>query len=76
MPNPGNIQRLPRSQFKDMELEPGLVVSFQEKGGELPGVVSSFDDQVVYVDFNHPLAGKTLLFDVKVLHVGAAPRRE
>ncbi|GGO88257.1 peptidyl-prolyl cis-trans isomerase [Marinobacterium nitratireducens] len=67
--NPANIQRMPRSQFKDMDLEPGLVVSFQEPGGELPGIVSSFDDQVVYVDFNHPLAGKTLLFDVKILRV-------
>jgi FKBP-type peptidyl-prolyl cis-trans isomerase SlpA len=52
-----------------MELEPGLVVSFKEPGGELPGVVQSFDDQIVHIDFNHPLAGKTLLFDVKVLQV-------
>lgn len=69
MPNPSNVQRLPRSQFKDMELEPGLVISFQEPGGEIPGVVAEFDDQVVHVDFNHPLAGKTLLFDVKILQV-------
>ncbi|MFC6670992.1 FKBP-type peptidyl-prolyl cis-trans isomerase [Marinobacterium aestuariivivens] len=67
--NPSNIQRLPRSQFKDMELEPGLVISFEESGGEIPGVVAEFDDQVVHVDFNHPLAGKTLLFDVKILQV-------
>nr|WP_067296766.1 peptidylprolyl isomerase [Marinobacterium profundum] len=70
MPSPANVQRLPRAQFKDMELEPGLVVSFKEPGGELPGVVKSFDDQVVHIDFNHPLAGKTLLFDVKILQVG------
>jgi len=72
MHNPSNIQILPRSQFKDMELEPGLVVSFQEPGGELPGVVTEFDDEKVTVDFNHPLAGKTLIFEVQVESVEAA----
>ena len=67
--NPSNIQRMKRSDFKDMDLEPGLVVSFQEPGGEIPGVVVEFDDANVSVDFNHPLAGKTLIFEVKVLQV-------
>lgn len=72
MHNPSNIQVLPRSQFKDMELEPGLVISFQEPGGELPGVVTEFDDEKVTVDFNHPLAGKTLIFEVQVESVEPA----
>ncbi|MET4163301.1 FKBP-type peptidyl-prolyl cis-trans isomerase SlpA [Marinobacterium sp. MBR-111] len=72
MHNPSNIQILPRSQFKDMELEPGLVVSFQEPGGELPGMVTEFNDDKVTVDFNHPLAGKTLIFEVQVEVVEAA----
>ena len=67
--NPSNIQRMKRSDFKDMELEPGLVVSFQEPGGEIPGVIVEFDDKNVSVDFNHPLAGKTLIFEVSVLSV-------
>jgi FKBP-type peptidyl-prolyl cis-trans isomerase SlpA len=67
--NPSNIQRMKRSDFKGMDLEPGLVVSFQEPGGEIPGVVVEFDDANVSVDFNHPLAGKTLIFEVKVLQV-------
>ncbi|MBA4501117.1 FKBP-type peptidyl-prolyl cis-trans isomerase [Marinobacterium marinum] len=66
MHNPSNIQVMPRSQFKDMELEPGLVFSFQEPGGELPGVIIDFNDTKVTVDFNHPLAGKTLIFEVDV----------
>jgi len=72
MHNPSNIQILPRSQFKDMELEPGLIVSFQEPGGELPGMVTEFNDDKVTVDFNHPLAGKTLIFEVQVETVEAA----
>jgi len=67
--NPNNIQTMKRSDFKDMELEPGLVISFQEPGGELPGVIVEFDDERVEVDFNHPLAGKTILFEVQVLNI-------
>lgn len=70
MTNPNNIQRLPRAQFKDMQLEPGLVISFADAGnGELPGVISDFDDKMVSVDFNHPLAGKHLKFEVKIIAV-------
>lgn len=72
MHNPSNIQVLPRSQFKDMALEPGLVVSFQEPGGELPGMITEFNEEKVTVDFNHPLAGKTLIFEVQVESVEAA----
>lgn len=67
--NPSNIQTMKRSDFKDMELEPGLVISFQDPGGELPGVIVEFDDKRVEVDFNHPLAGKTILFEVQVLNI-------
>ncbi|MEH6576684.1 MAG: peptidylprolyl isomerase [Amphritea sp.] len=73
MSNPNNLQRLPRSQFKDMALEPGLVISFADAGnGELPGVISEFNDQTVTVDFNHPLAGQHLKFEVKIINVEAA----
>ncbi len=34
--------------------------------------VSELKDESVVLDFNHPLAGKTLHFDVKVLEVSAA----
>ena len=38
---------------------------------ELPGVVKAFDDQQVTIDFNHPLAGKTLEFEVQIFDVTA-----
>ena len=72
MHNPSNIQVMPRSQFEGMDLEPGLVVSFQEPGGELPGVITDFNDDKVTVDFNHPLAGKTLTFEVAIKAIDAA----
>lgn len=72
-PNPQNVQVMPRSQFEGMELSEGLMVIFQDAAkGELPGVVSQFDTQQVTVDFNHPLAGKVLTFEVEILDVQAA----
>ena len=53
-----------------MELEPGLLVIFADAaGGELPGVVKQVHDSVVEVDFNHPLAGKVITFDVEIVDV-------
>ena len=69
-PNPQNVQIMPRSQFVDMELSEGLLVIFNDAAkAELPGVVKAFDDDRVTIDFNHPLAGKNLSFDVKIIEV-------
>ncbi|MCH2099830.1 MAG: peptidylprolyl isomerase [Pseudomonadales bacterium] len=69
--NPQNIQRMGRHLFApDMELECGLVVSFADAANaELPGVVTALDEDEVEVDFNHPLAGQSLRFDVSVIRV-------
>ena len=73
MPNPNNLQTFKRSDFpSDMELAKGLVISFADANqSELPGVISEFSDETVVVDFNHPLAGKTLAFKVKIIDVTA-----
>jgi len=69
--NPSNVQRIPKDQFDpSVELSEGLVLSFQDKAkSELPGVVSTIDDTMVTVDFNHPLAGRDLEFEVEILSV-------
>ena len=64
----GNVRVLPRDGFTD-PLEVGLIVSFASVEGELPGVVQKLGDDWVKVDFNHPLAGRTLVFDVSILRV-------
>lgn len=70
--NPQNIQVMPRSQFQDMELSEGLLVIFNDAANaELPGVVKAFDDAKVTIDFNHPLAGKALSFEVEIIEVKA-----
>jgi FKBP-type peptidyl-prolyl cis-trans isomerase SlpA len=74
MPNDNNVQEIERDHFdEEAGLEIGLVYSFADaSGGELPGLVIEFDEEWVTVDFNHPLAGRTILFDVLVHRVEAA----
>jgi FKBP-type peptidyl-prolyl cis-trans isomerase SlpA len=69
-PNPQNVQIMPRNQFEGMELSEGLLVIFNDAANaELPGIVRQFDDNQVTIDFNHPLSGKTLSFDVEIIEV-------
>lgn len=72
--NPNNFQVMPRDQFDDsLELIEGLMLSFADaQKAELPGIVASFDDKTVTVDFNHPLAGRNILFEVQVVQVTPA----
>lgn len=69
--NEDNVQKIRRDQFDaGMELSEGLVVSFADaQKAELPGVVSRVDDDYVEVDFNHPLAGRDIVFEVNILEV-------
>jgi FKBP-type peptidyl-prolyl cis-trans isomerase SlpA len=73
-PNDNNVQRISRDDFDDeVELEIGLVFSFADAaGGELPGMLIAFDEDQVTVDFNHPLAGRNIVFDVVVHRVEPA----
>lgn len=71
--NPSNIQQLPRHLFSEVEPAEGLLVSFADANAqELPGIIQSVTDEEVVVDFNHPLAGRNLLFDVEILAIRPA----
>ncbi|WP_221800157.1 FKBP-type peptidyl-prolyl cis-trans isomerase [Oceanobacter mangrovi] len=76
--NPNNVQRMKRADFAaDMPIAPGLVVSFADaSNNELPGVIASVEGDWVEVDFNHPLAGKPLIFEVQILEVQQAAETE
>jgi FKBP-type peptidyl-prolyl cis-trans isomerase SlpA len=72
--NPNNLQKIERRLFSsDLNLETGLVVNFADaQNVELPGVISELDEQWVTVDFNHPLAGQAIEFDVHIITVQPA----
>ncbi|ART80061.1 FKBP-type peptidyl-prolyl cis-trans isomerase [Oceanisphaera avium] len=69
--NPNNIHYMDRSQFSaDISLEEGAIVAFsQPNGAEIPGIIREIAGDSVTVDFNHPLAGKNVTFDVEILSV-------
>jgi FKBP-type peptidyl-prolyl cis-trans isomerase SlpA len=53
-----------------MRPEPGQIIGFtDENGEELPGAVLEVAAEQVKVDFNHPLAGREIIFDVHILAV-------
>lgn len=71
------IQQVPIEAFKEMEkVEPGMVVTAQSDQGQVNLVVTEVDEATVTVDANHPLAGKSLKFDVRVDGVRDASEEE
>ncbi|MFT4862479.1 MAG: FKBP-type peptidyl-prolyl cis-trans isomerase SlpA [Pseudohongiellaceae bacterium] len=67
--NERNKQTFPVEKFQHVledDLVPtvvGSVVSFKDAGGfDIPGVVAALNDKTIVIDFNHPLAGKDIVF--------------
>jgi peptidylprolyl isomerase len=56
---------------EDMEMTAGTVVQLSDESGRaFPAVVTEVTDDVVKMDVNHPLAGKTLIFDIEIAETG------
>ena len=66
--NEANVHLMKRGDFSsEIELTEGLVVSFADQDQqERPGTITRFVADLVEVDFNHPLAGKDLIFAVEI----------
>jgi len=71
------IQTLPKEQFAGVELAEGMSLYGTGENGETVQVlVKSFDDENVTIDYNHPMAGKTLMFTVEILSTRDATDEE
>lgn len=69
--NPDLIQFMDISQFpNDLELKEGAIIAFdQPSGGQLPGLIRQVHGSSVKVDFNHPLAGEKVVFEIEIKQV-------
>lgn len=70
--HPANIYQIPKAQLSKMQdaYEIGTIILFaQPNGKEMPGIVREIGDSEVCIDFNHPLAGQVVLFDVEIIEV-------
>ncbi len=75
--NPEAVDTLPIEQFAGLELSIDLQLYGQGENGEtVTATVKEFNDETVTIDFNHPLAGKDLMFSVTVLDVREATLEE
>ena len=73
-PHPANIFQVPRDRFEgtefEQDIEPGLIIGFtQRNGDEIPGIVQAISEDEITVDFNHPLSGQVILFDVEIIKI-------
>jgi FKBP-type peptidyl-prolyl cis-trans isomerase SlyD len=77
--DPSNRDSVPRNIFPaDMELEKGqqLQLRDQNSGQIYQATVTEIKDEDVDLDFNHPLAGETLIFQVKIADLRSATSEE
>jgi FKBP-type peptidyl-prolyl cis-trans isomerase SlyD len=74
--DPQLVQAVPRDRFPAQNITVGM--QFQAQGGGQSRVVTvvNLDPENVTIDANHPLAGETLNFDVKVVDVRDATAEE
>ena len=71
------VQKLPKEQFAGIELTEGMALyGTGEQGETVQVIVKSFTEEEVMIDYNHPMAGKTLLFSVEILTERAATEDE
>ena len=70
------VQRVPRKHFKGARLAPGMQVTLPTDQGPRTMTVKKVGISVVDVDLNHPMAGKTLAFDVEIVDVREASAEE
>lgn len=74
----GLLQRVPKKYFQDARhLKPGATTVLQARdGGQRRVTVRKIGMTAIDVDHNHPLAGKTLHFDIEIIAVRAAAPEE
>ncbi|UXD88342.1 FKBP-type peptidyl-prolyl cis-trans isomerase [Thalassolituus hydrocarboniclasticus] len=71
------VQKVPMEAFEGVEkVEPGMAFTAQTEHGPINLIVTEVDEAIVTVDANHPLAGKSLSFSVKVESIRDASEEE
>ena len=72
--NPNAVQEIPKEKIPPNALKVGAVLAARSpEGMVVPMTVRQIKEKTVVMDMNHPMAGKTLVFDVKVVDIQPAP---
>jgi FKBP-type peptidyl-prolyl cis-trans isomerase SlyD len=71
--DPKGFQEFPKEKIPAEALKVGTVLMAKgPQGQQVPVRVHEIKEKTVVLDLNHPMAGKTLVFDVKVLDIQPA----
>lgn len=71
--NPQAFQEVPRDKLPPGELKAGqTLIARSPQGQQIPVRIHQIKEKSVVIDLNHPLAGKTLNFEVEILAVDAS----
>jgi FKBP-type peptidyl-prolyl cis-trans isomerase SlyD len=71
------VQTLPKEQFAGIDLQAGMTLYGTGENGEtVQVIVKELNGDDVTIDYNHPMAGRTLMFSVAVLEVRDATAEE
>jgi len=77
------VVELPKTVFEvdgklreDLLVEGNMIQMMNGNGGIIPGLVKEIKEEAVVMDFNSPMAGKTLNFTGKILSVREAAEKE
>jgi FKBP-type peptidyl-prolyl cis-trans isomerase SlyD len=76
--NEDAVQAVGKENFpEDFILEAGMeYMASNPDGVQMPFIITNVENETVTVDFNHPLAGKSLNFDLELLDVRDATAEE
>lgn len=71
------VEEVPKDQFAQLDLKEGMTVYAHDENKQTrPVIVKSFNDKIVMIDHNHPLAGKTLKFFITIAGIREATAEE
>lgn len=76
--NENAVQQVDRTNFpENADLQPGMqFVANSPEGNQMPFIISEVQENNIKIDFNHPLAGKNLEFDVELIDIRDATAEE
>jgi len=73
--DPNAIQEVPKEKIPPNALNVGAVLAARSPDGMIMQVtIREIKEKTVVLDMNHPMAGKTLVFDVKIVDIQPAPQ--
>ena len=63
------LKDVPKSSIPEEAKEGMMLIMNQPDGQQIPVVLKEFRGDMAVIDFNHPLAGKNLIFKIKLVEI-------